>query len=615
MRRDIHYSEKTILALAMLVLAAASVSATGDENYVRLISNTDYCTDCESVYEIVAFDVPIVINPSKFDVQWRVDKNNLTLRDENQFSFLTTSKVLQNVSVLRNYSCIVPSGNTHPNGTDIMMNSTCTTPSTTWVDSRNITLNVGEKMRIKVKGTLDVGRAIDNVIVIEIDGVQQKYTQWVFWNSSVKRSRYKFEQDGNDTGNLSNTLSLTAIDYSNITFKVNNYSLQANSSSDNVYALDTGIGGGTNQFAMSGWFYLTSTAGNNFLLCNGNQGAASDVCLLAAGTALYISNVGTTDYNTGLGISAGQWTHLTFGRNASDVFYVIENATLPTQRRYETTFNKTIADDDISIGTHIVGASGESLKGYVDNVYLLNATPGGLEFAFMVSLENDTVPPSPIPSIVQASYNVTSATGNGTVWRLNTNVSVNTTTPTPTVLFNTTVAANCSIGLRDWNYSQMTANDSTTKCSTANTTGMNCTLPASQSLMLGAQNLYISCKSPEGENGNTSTSGALNISLIISESSIRSVLDGAITNVLGNPAIYTDQQIYVRRLNGTQQLATFDKVAVSGNQRWAFNYLTGSDTYTGWTNLTPVLYVYETTNLSTGQLQTEVEAFIRNTRN
>jgi hypothetical protein len=96
---------------------------------------------------------------------------------------------------------------------------------------------------------------------------------------------------------------------------------------------------------------------------------------------------------------------------------------------------------------------------------------------------------------------------------------------------------------------------------------------------------------------------------------MRSTIETAANNVLGNPGIYTDQQIYLRRANNTQQLASFDKVVVYGNQRWAFNYLTGADTYIGWTNLTPVLYVLEMANLSTTQLQTNVEAFIRNTRN
>lgn len=215
--------------------------------------------------------------------------------------------------------------------------------------------------------------------------------------------------------------------------------------------------------------------------------------------------------------------------------------------------------------------------------------------------------------IKQSTYNVTTASSNGTVWRLSTSNNVNTTDPTPTVTFNTTDIANCSISKNNWNYTAMVTNDSTTKCGTVDTTNMSCTLPDTQALAIGAQSIYIACRSASGDD--TSNSGALAITFFIDEPTMRSYMDSAITNVLGNPTIYTDQQIYLRRLNGSQYMATYDKVAVSGQQRWAFNFLTGSDAYQNVGNLTPVLYTYETTNISTTQLQTEIEEFIRATQN
>ncbi|MBC8501107.1 MAG: hypothetical protein ISS25_03010 [Nanoarchaeota archaeon] len=97
------------------------------------------------------------------------------------------------------------------------------------------------------------------------------------------------------------------------------------------------------------------------------------------------------------------------------------------------------------------------------------------------------------------------------------------------------------------------------------------------------------------------------------ESEARSTMTSAINNVLTNPVIYTDMQIYARYYNGSQMLGRFDKIAVSGNQRWAFNYIAGSDTYTNMWNLTSVFYVLEMANLTSSQITVEVETLINNT--
>jgi len=107
--------------------------------------------------------------------------------------------------------------------------------------------------------------------------------------------------------------------------------------------------------------------------------------------------------------------------------------------------------------------------------------------------------------------------------------------------------------------------------------------------------------------------GAEEADVTSNESEARSTITSAINNVLTNPVIYTDMQIYARYYNGSQMLGRFDKVAVGGNQRWAFNYLTGSDTYTRMWNLTPVFYVLEMANLTSSQITVEVETLINNT--
>lgn len=98
------------------------------------------------------------------------------------------------------------------------------------------------------------------------------------------------------------------------------------------------------------------------------------------------------------------------------------------------------------------------------------------------------------------------------------------------------------------------------------------------------------------------------------ESDARNATQTGIKNKIPSASIYTDQQIYVRYLNGTQMLGTFDKVAVYGNQRWAFNVISGSDQFTNMLNLTPSLYVWEgNSSLSTEQIQNQVETLISST--
>lgn len=99
-----------------------------------------------------------------------------------------------------------------------------------------------------------------------------------------------------------------------------------------------------------------------------------------------------------------------------------------------------------------------------------------------------------------------------------------------------------------------------------------------------------------------------------SENSARTAIQNGIISSIPSATIYTDQQIYVRYLNGTQMLGTFDKVAVYGNQRWAFNAIFGSDSFTNMMNITPSFYVWEgNSSLSDGQIQVRVETLINST--
>ncbi|MFC1715684.1 LamG domain-containing protein [Candidatus Poribacteria bacterium] len=95
----------------------------------------------------------------------------------------------------------------------------------------------------------------------------------------------------------------------------------------------------------------------------------------------------------------------------------------------------------------------------------------------------------------------------------------------------------------------------------------------------------------------------------------RIAIESGIQNALTSGyTVYTDQRVYVRLANGSQKLGRFDKVAVYGSQRWAFNYLTGSEAYTNLFNVTPLLYVWEETSLTNPEITSQVSALISGTK-
>ena len=78
--------------------------------------------------------------------------------------------------------------------------------------------------------------------------------------------------------------------------------------------------------------------------------------------------------------------------------------------------------------------------------------------------------------------------------------------------------------------------------------------------------------------------------------------------------IYDSQRISARNLAGSQFTEIFDKVAVNGSKRWAFNYVSSGETaYTGLFNLTPALYVLQLQNLTNATITDQVGKLINST--
>ncbi len=102
----------------------------------------------------------------------------------------------------------------------------------------------------------------------------------------------------------------------------------------------------------------------------------------------------------------------------------------------------------------------------------------------------------------------------------------------------------------------------------------------------------------------------------ILESEARTAIERGVNSsiISSSYILHSDKQIYARNLSNAQVLGRFDKVAASGNQRWAFNYITGSDTNINMFNITPVLYTSEMNDLTAEQITDTVGKLINSTK-
>ncbi|MBW2990419.1 DUF2341 domain-containing protein [Candidatus Woesearchaeota archaeon] len=88
--------------------------------------------------------------------------------------------------------------------------------------------------------------------------------------------------------------------------------------------------------------------------------------------------------------------------------------------------------------------------------------------------------------------------------------------------------------------------------------------------------------------------------------------------VSGSYAAYSDKQVYIRLMNGSQYKGTFDKYITysSGGtyRRWAFNYDNeSSSSFPSFFNITPVFYVWQKYNMTYNQIKWNVSDYVNNT--
>lgn len=192
---------------------------------------------------------------------------------------------------------------------------------------------------------------------------------------------------------------------------------------------------------------------------------------------------------------------------------------------------------------------------------------------------------------------------------------------TPTFNFATNENAWCAIGVSDVNYTTMGASRNCT--SGEGTQEHICTLTTQDKFIsVGENYLYISCKDSSGNEGNVSdtsksNSGKIRMEIVgAGEASGDARIElGITTSEIGATAtIYSSQRVSARNLATNQFTGIFDKVAVNGNKRWAFNYVSsGESSITGLFNLTPVLYVLQLQNETNTTITNDVGKLINST--
>lgn len=207
------------------------------------------------------------------------------------------------------------------------------------------------------------------------------------------------------------------------------------------------------------------------------------------------------------------WTFLctTFGGTGDNSSILYVNGTKMANSSDSTVFASTQEFFRVGFST-----GNEYFDGQIDELGVWNRTLTDSEVSSLWSDGSGLAYPFPDELLIhQNSYNLTSGinSANQTIWRTNQSAYAEVKDSTPSVSFAITSAGNCSIGLSNYNFTTMVADDANTKCSTTTTTNHTCTLPSTKELSKGTDLLYIACKTTAVENA-TSTSGSLAINLI-----------------------------------------------------------------------------------------------------
>jgi len=180
---------------------------------------------------------------------------------------------------------------------------------------------------------------------------------------------------------------------------------------------------------------------------------------------------------------------------------------------------------------------------------------------------------------------------------------------TPTFMFDTNSYAWCRISDQDLDYDNMGVN-----CTGGEgTQNHTCTLHDDDALPgAGTHYVYITCTDgvyPQNSSNNLDLEMDI---LAANETEARAAIETGISNAVPSASIFTDQQIYVIYDDESQDLVSFDKVAVYNSKYWAFNYVYG-DVNDSTDNVGTTLYSWINWTLTMDQITSQVQALIEST--
>lgn len=102
--------------------------------------------------------------------------------------------------------------------------------------------------------------------------------------------------------------------------------------------------------------------------------------------------------------------------------------------------------------------------------------------------------------------------------------------------------------------------------------------------------------------------------IIANESEGRDAIEEGINNTIPNSTRYEDQQIYIINETGDHSTGLFDIVTIEGNQTWAFNYVTGNESFTNVNPILTIVNIWESASLAYSQIVSQVEDLINETK-
>lgn len=443
---------------------------------------------------------------------------------------------------------------------------------------------------------------------------------------AVPDNCYSFDTDGTDNVGGKDLTKTGTFGHSS-TAKVGNGSVYFDGGNNDYYQASTTLFANIGSKSLSFWVEGTNLQNILNPMClitetNGDCGSFDGLGVnvrweLTAGNngrlSAYYGNT-VQDYyftaNTGTGFNTG-WTHVAVVQNGSTDLRIYINGVLN-------------ATDTTTTGTQGVGNSptriGEGndlnmpVTANIDEMKFWNTTALDLASVLEDYNSGNGVPcagggETP-PTIL--SYNLSTPSADCTSWPSG---SCSTADSTPTVMITTDENADCAFGLLDKNYTYYSGLGVNRSCENSGTQSLICTLRPEDELVYEDNTLYITCRDSSGNENTTSTSGQLSLTLSGLESGSEEAIEAGIENALvSGYTLYNDQQVYARKLDGTQGSGRFDRVAKKGTKVWAFNHITKGEEHVGMFNLTPVLYVLEMANITNSTIINTVELMINATK-